>query len=58
MLFKKAEALETIEKITTLVFDKTGTLTEEQAKAAGGECDAALVGNGPVAIGRVGRAWQ
>ena len=28
VLFKKAEALETIEKVDTLVFDKTGTLTE------------------------------
>ena len=32
VLFKKAEALETIEKITTLVFDKTGTLTEGKPK--------------------------
>ena len=32
VLFKKAEALETIEKMTTLVFDKTGTLTEGKPK--------------------------
>ena len=32
VLFKKAEALETIETITTLVFDKTGTLTEGKPK--------------------------
>ena len=32
VLFKKAEALERIEKITTLVFDKTGTLTEGKPK--------------------------
>ena len=32
VLFKKAEALETVEKITTLVFDKTGTLTEGKPK--------------------------
>ena len=32
VLFKKAEALETIEKVTTLVFDKTGTLTEGKPK--------------------------
>jgi Cu+-exporting ATPase len=32
VLFKKAEALETIEKIDTLVFDKTGTLTEGKPK--------------------------
>ena len=32
VLFRKAEALETIEKIDTLVFDKTGTLTEGKPK--------------------------
>ncbi len=32
VLFKKAEALETIEKVDTLVFDKTGTLTEGKPK--------------------------
>ncbi|MCE7978450.1 MAG: heavy metal translocating P-type ATPase [Nitrospira sp. NTP1] len=32
VLFKKAESLETIEKVTTLVFDKTGTLTEGKPK--------------------------
>ncbi len=32
VLFKQADALETIEKIDTLVFDKTGTLTEGKPK--------------------------
>jgi Cu+-exporting ATPase len=32
VLFKQAEALETIEKVDTLVFDKTGTLTEGKPK--------------------------
>jgi Cu+-exporting ATPase len=32
VLFKKADALETIEKVDTLVFDKTGTLTEGKPK--------------------------
>ena len=32
VLFKKAEALETIENVDTLVFDKTGTLTEGKPK--------------------------
>ncbi|WHZ23319.1 MAG: P-type ATPase [Nitrospira sp.] len=32
VLFKKAEALETIERVDTLVFDKTGTLTEGKPK--------------------------
>jgi Cu+-exporting ATPase len=32
VLFKKADALETIERVDTLVFDKTGTLTEGKPK--------------------------
>jgi Cu+-exporting ATPase len=32
VLFKQADALETIEKVDTLVFDKTGTLTEGKPK--------------------------
>ena len=32
MLIRNAEALEILEKVTTLVVDKTGTLTEGQPK--------------------------
>ncbi|MDL1890297.1 heavy metal translocating P-type ATPase [Nitrospirales bacterium NOB] len=32
VLFKQAEALETIERVDTLIFDKTGTLTEGKPK--------------------------
>ncbi len=34
ILFKNAEALETLEKVNTLVVDKTGTLTEGKPKVA------------------------
>ena len=34
VLIKNAEALETLEKIDTLVFDKTGTLTEGKPRVA------------------------
>jgi Cu+-exporting ATPase len=34
VLIKKAEALETMEKVNTLVFDKTGTLTEGKPRLA------------------------
>ena len=35
VLIKNAEALETLEKVDTLVFDKTGTLTEGKPRLTG-----------------------
>jgi Cu+-exporting ATPase len=58
VLFKKAEALETIEKVDTLVFDKTGTLTEGKPKLRVVSAVVSLVRNGSVAIGGVGRTGE
>ncbi len=38
VLVRNAEALETLEKVDTLVVDKTGTLTEGKPRCDGGDC--------------------